>query len=102
PGGHLAAILIARQTIGIVVIERVENLTYTLLRLPWLAGPDVEISDVMRGLIAVRVLADESSDVGRRIGRQLRALVEQLVELLEEWLTAAKLIDESLHVMLEP
>ena len=56
------------------------------LRLPRLAGLDVEIGDVVRGLVAMRVLADEAGDIRRRVGGQRGALVEKLVELREEGL----------------
>src|SRR3546814_18141321 len=54
----------------------------------------------MIGLVAMRILADEPRNVGRRIVGQGRGRVEQCVELLLERRVAAEMIDQAVDVML--
>ncbi len=64
------------------------------------AGIGVEIGDVVVGLVAVGILADQPGDVGRRVVGQGRGRVEQVVELLLERRVAAEQLDLAVDVVL--
>src|SRR5688572_8799468 len=63
PRRHLAAIFVADQAVGGVLVEVVHYLADVLLRFPRLAGVVVKVGNVMRRLVAVGVLADQAREI---------------------------------------
>ena len=100
PGGHLAAVLVAAQTVGGGGVHLLENLVYILLGAVGSAGVVVEVDDVVRGLVTVGVLADEAGDVGGdQFAGQRGVGGEQRVEALHEGLAASEQGDEAVDVV---
>src|SRR5947209_5294838 len=64
PGGHLPTILVADQAVGLRCVELVHDLADTKLRLPGLIDVVVQIGDMMARFVAMRVLANQTRDVG--------------------------------------
>ena len=64
-------------------------------------GVVIEIGHVVAWLIAMRILTDHASNVGRHVRRHLRTLIEELIELRNESLLAAQHLDQQLRIMLD-
>ncbi len=98
PGGHLAAVVVADQSVGFVPVEVGGDLPYQSLRFPGAVEVVVEVGHVVAGLVAVGVLPDEAGHVGEFAGCLLRC-VEEVVEHLTRLLLAAHQLDEAGDVL---
>ena len=99
PGGHLSAVFVAAETVGLRSIQRAEDLPYSLLCLPRLASVIVEVGDMMARLVAVGVLPDEAGDVGLSTPSRLLWCGEQAVELGHIGLIATQCGYMAVHIL---
>ena len=60
PRRHLAAVVVAAEAVGRGVVLITQDHADALLRFPRVIGPVIEIGDVVRGLVAVDVAADDA------------------------------------------
>lgn len=63
PGGHLAAVIVATEGIGLVAILGLDDFMEAPGRLPGLAGIAVEIDDMMARLVAMPGFSNPALDV---------------------------------------
>ena len=85
PCRHLSAVFIARKSVGVVEVKRMQHLIHNLLRTPGLAYVVVEMGNVMAWLIAVGILAYQTGNIHRgRFTFQLGIGREQRIQLADE------------------
>src|SRR5258706_1318519 len=90
PGRHLPAVFVAGHAIRLVVVHGLQQTANALLRLMRRTRVVIKVSDVMARLVPMRVLPHHPRNIRRHIRRQLRALVEELVQLFFKRLVASK------------
>jgi len=66
------------------MIHRFQYLTHTRSRLPRLAGVVIKVDDVVAGLVAMRILSNQTSDVWRGILAHIAFHNEQRIELVDK------------------
>ena len=76
-----------------------ENLTHTLGGLPGLSHIMIEVGHMMTGLIAMRILSDQSRDVRGRVFAQVALHDEERVQFFRERAFPAKETDEAVHIV---
>ena len=80
PGAHLAAVFVAAEAVGYWGVELVTNFGNQFVELVGGAEVCVEVGGMVRGLVAVGILADEAGDVALLAACGLAAGVEERVE----------------------
>src|SRR5690349_17560425 len=79
------------------MMHRVEQKTHARLRFVSRAGVRIQIRHMVSRLIAVRVLPNQAGNIGWRVWWKLGTLVEEIVQLANEALLAAK----QFHVLMQ-
>ena len=102
PGAHLPAVVVAAQAADFRLIEAVYNLPQPVLGLPGLGGPGIKIGDVVAGLVAVHIAAQQAlrSDifvVGVAILWKVAA--EEVVQVGDELLVAAHQLLQAVDIL---
>ena len=99
PRGHLTAIHVAAFASRRVAVKRGHDLAHALLGFVGCSSVIVEIRDVLALLVALRVLSDQTADIGNgRVDRRVRG--EQFIQLVNETLVATVKVDQARHVLL--
>ena len=56
PGRHLTAVVVAAQSVDVVLIHLIHDLTYPVLRFPRFRSPGVEVRNVLAHFVAVHII----------------------------------------------
>ena len=100
PRRHLTHILVARQSVRPVVVERREHLADLVGRLPRLPQHRIEVQNMVARFVAVGVLADQSRDVGRGLAAfDDRTYRKQRIEFFNHLRTRAEQPFEALDIV---
>src|SRR5262249_10089405 len=91
--------LIADQSVRCRLVEVVEYLPHPRRSLPLLAYIIIKVGHVMTGLITMRVLTDEASNIGLLATRSTAFGAEQLIELAGELLWSTQEFDQATDVL---
>ena len=100
PSRHLAAVFVARYTIGGIAILRLEDAVHEFLRAPGAVHIVVEVDGVVARLVAVGILANQTRDVGREFcAIDFAGCGKETVEFAGESIFAAHKGDEAVHIV---
>ena len=97
PGGELSAVVVAAEAVGTGGVEAAADVTHKELGLGGTAGKGIEVGDVVGGLVAGGIEAEEAGDVGQGAGCGGEAEREEGVEPPAEGLAPAHEADEAGH-----
>ena len=81
------------------MIHRFQHLTHTRSRLPRLAGVVIKVDDVVAGLVAMRILSNQTSDVWRGILAHIAFHNEQRIEFVDKGFVATEGRNKSPNIM---
>ena len=100
PGRHLTHVLVARQSVRPVVVERREHLADLVGRFPRLPQHRIEVQNMVARFVAVGVLANQARNVGRCLAAlDHGAYREQRVQFFEHPRPAAEASDKTCDIM---
>ena len=101
PCRHLSAVFIARKSVGVVEVKRMQHLIHNLLRTPGLAYVVVEMGNVMARLIAVGILAYQTGNIHRgRFTFQLgKSAVNRESQLADEGVASSHQFHQSVYIV---
>ena len=100
PCRHLTHVLVARQSVRPVVVERREHLADLVGRLPRLPQPRVEVQNMVARFVAVGVLPDQPRDVGRGLAAfDDRTYRKERIQLFNHLRTRAEQPFEALDIV---
>ena len=100
PCRHLTHVLVARQSVRPVVVERREHLADLVGRFPRLPQHRIEVQNMVARFVAVGVLANQARNVGRGLAAlDHGAYREQRVQFFEHPRPAAEASDKTCDIM---
>ena len=100
PCRHLTHVLVARQSVRPVVVERREHLADLVGRFPRLPQHRIEVQNMVARFVAVGVLANQARNVGRCLAAlDHGAYREQRVQFFEHPRPAAEASDKTCDIM---
>ena len=100
PCRHLTHILVARQSVRPVVVERREHLADLVGRLPRLPQHRIEVQNMVARFVAVGVLPDQPRDVGRGLAAfDDRTYRKERIQLFNHLRTRAEQPFEALDIV---
>ena len=102
PGAHLAAVVVAAEAADVVPILAVHDFPQPVLGFPGFGGPGVEVGNVVRGLVAMDIAADEAVRGNVFVVSVIdfrEVFPEEDVQFADERLVAAHQVDVAVHVL---
>ena len=100
PRRHLSHVLVARQSVRPVVVERREHLADLVGRFPRLPQHRIEVQNMVARFVAVGVLADQPRDVGRGLAAfDDRTYRKERIQLFNHLRTRAEQPFEALDIV---